>query len=987
MSSLNDNGFVKHFEFKEFTELKEIGKGASGFVIKGNYKKGGQIVALKCVQHRNRKSSLIEKEMRSLQELSYHKNVISFLGVSIDHENERYFLVLEYCENGNLREYLRKYEYQLNWPKKITMCRDIAHGLRCIHNEGITHRDLHSKNILIHQDSRLIIADFGLSAQLLNEAEATSSSVCGMLPYIDPQVLNSRYRPKMESDIYSFGMLIWEISTCRVPPFVTIDKLYKMLTSDTPPIISEIIIRCLECLPENRPKIQELVEIFDNLYNANNISSPSSPRPILIYTPVIDSPISSPGSNSLYRTAPDNDSNTNTSELSDSPFTNNLNNLLNRESYIVHPPPLPPKPPKINTDLYPPPPPIPPKPNRNTLYGFQTPSRQELRAPSLQELRTLSQHEFQQSPQQELLRSPQQALLTPPRSPLPRHGYDAYYSTNMANMENIFCEGEDKLTIKEIEGTLLELKARYGKPDVVKESFQRSLEYEDNISHFLHLIISNDNFQGKKEFKSIISWLFDFGFLGKMINELAPLEPLSSLEPLSPKVSPLFALSCVRNSINQNHVQYLLQNEADPTLLSKPYELSVLNLVLLRMINEQEDHSSIIEELLDHDADANVPLDINNLQYDRYFIKSKQHKTSLCPKVPNSLYLSLYLPDRYRKKVIGLLIDKVAITQVDHEGINVLEYAVKEKLYSGIIDLLKEVEEKLHKRVARQLVQIEPREDIYQNIIANANLPIKTSKHWDDLPNSLFACVHMERMEPNNFAYLIKILIENKANYDMKYRDFNVLHYSLIIHKFEAFKNIVKAIPKNDECLSQGIHWVQKKNYTLTPLNRFLLEITQCNLGMTPLAIETVKLLLEKGANADLFVKSAKDDHDKEIFPDFSNTLFLAIYLQDKIDRDIILLLIYLGKINFTTKTITTITAFKNLNILQYAIALRENIELLKVLMENVVEFNKQPLFKSAEKTSNTKVRNWLRDHKKNSDIFIVENQERITKNRLGITV
>ncbi|CAG8789353.1 28823_t:CDS:2, partial [Dentiscutata erythropus] len=967
--------------------------------------------------------------MRSLQELSYHKNVISFLGVSIDHENERYFLVLEYCENGNLREYLRKYEYQLNWPKKITM------------------------------------------------SEATSSSVCGMLPYIDPQVLNSRYRPKMESDIYSFGMLIWEISTCRVPPFVTIDKLYKMLTSDTPPIISEIIIRCLECLPENRPKIQELVEIFDNLYNANNISSPSSPRPILIYTPVIDSPISSPGSNSLYRTAPDNDSNTNTSELSDSPFTNNLNNLLNRESYIVHPPPLPPKPPKINTDLYPPPPPIPPKPNRNTLYGFQTPSRQELRAPSLQELRTLSQHEFQQSPQQELLRSPQQALciraptlqdlrtlpqqepssipqqepspipqqesprspqrellrsprqeptrppqppqqeiVTPPRSPLPRHGYDAYYSTNMANMENIFCEGEDKLTIKEIEGTLLELKARYGKPDVVKESFQRSLEYEDNISHFLHLIISNDNFQGKKEFKSIISWLFDFGFLGKMINELAPLEPLSSLEPLSPKVSPLFALSCVRNSINQNHVQYLLQNEADPTLLSKPYELSVLNLVLLRMINEQEDHSSIIEELLDHDADANVPLDINNLQYDRYFIKSKQHKTSLCPKVPNSLYLSLYLPDRYRKKVIGLLIDKVAITQVDHEGINVLEYAVKEKLYSGIIDLLKEVEEKLHKRVARQLVQIEPREDIYQNIIgsilyaimeqteirqtiklielitlllkfgANANLPIKTSKHWDDLPNSLFACVHMERMEPNNFAYLIKILIENKANYDMKYRDFNVLHYSLIIHKFEAFKNIVKAIPKNDECLSQGIHWVQKKNYTLTPLNRFLLEITQCNLGMTPLAIETVKLLLEKGANADLFVKSAKDDHDKEIFPDFSNTLFLAIYLQDKIDRDIILLLIYLGKINFTTKTITTITAFKNLNILQYAIALRENIELLKVLMENVVEFNKQPLFKSAEKTSNTKVRNWLRDHKKNSDIFIVENQERITKNRLGIT-
>ncbi|CAG8813534.1 21333_t:CDS:2, partial [Dentiscutata erythropus] len=80
MSSLNDNGFVKHFEFKEFTELKEIGKGASGFVIKGNYKKGGQIVALKCVQHRNRKSSLIEKEIGSFEELSFDKKYYNFCG-------------------------------------------------------------------------------------------------------------------------------------------------------------------------------------------------------------------------------------------------------------------------------------------------------------------------------------------------------------------------------------------------------------------------------------------------------------------------------------------------------------------------------------------------------------------------------------------------------------------------------------------------------------------------------------------------------------------------------------------------------------------------------------------------------------------------------------------------------------------------------------------------------------------------------------------
>ncbi|RHZ59675.1 hypothetical protein Glove_362g41 [Diversispora epigaea] len=1116
MSSLNDNGFIKQFDFKEFTELEGIGKGASGFVIRGNYKKGDQVVALKCV-HRNRKSSLIEKEMRSLQQLSYHRNVISFLGISIDHENEMHYLVLEYCENGNLRDYLRINGNLLSWCKKIKMCRDIAHGLRCIHNEGITHRDLHSKNILIHQDSRLVIADFGLSAPLLNETE-TSSSVCGMLPYIDPQVLDSRYRPKMESDIYSFGMLIWEISSCRVPPFMTIDKLCKMLTQDTPLIISEIIMRCLERLPENRPKIQELVEIFDNLHNP--ISSPSSlrspsigslssssfPCPIPIYTSAIDSPISSPSSNSMYRSALDNDSNTNTSDLSDSPLINTLNHLLNRDSYIafnnlsVVPPPLPPKT-KINDDTYPPPPPIPPKPKRNaySLYEIPTPpqpglpsplqerlpsplqgrplSQQELppqqilmQPPPLQErLPSLSQQEpppqqiLPPSPLQErppsplqsqtstLYREPPPQLILPPPplqerppsplqerppSPLqqrppspPQSQTSTLYQepppssqlsheyVRCAYQSNMFCENEnEKLIIKDtdknIEGTFLELRARYGKPDAVKESFTNSLQFEVNSSHFLHLIINNDNFNGKKEFKSIVKWLYEFGFLENMINELVSLEPLSSLELLSPKVSPLFALCCIKNTVNLNHVQYLLQSGADPNLLSEPFKLSILNLILLRMINdEEEDYSSIIEDLLDHDADPNIPLDISNIQYSQFFIKSKQHNTSVCPKVPNSLYLSLHLSDRYRKKVIGLLLDKVVITQEDHLGTNILEYAVKEKLYPGIIDLLNLLKgEKLHERVARQLVQIEQRDDIYQNIIgsilyeimeqtefpqtikliklmelllkfgANPNLPIKSSNHWDDLPNSLFACVHLEGMEPSNFAYLIKILIETKANYEEKYKDFNVLHYALLLRKFEAFKNIVKALPENDECLSQGIN----RTYTLTPLNRFLLEITQCNLGTTPLAVETVKLLLKKGANANLFVRSARGQNDKEIYPDFPNTLFLAIYLQDKIDQDIILLLIYLGRINFATKTITTINAFKNLNILQYTLALRdENIELLKFLMENVVEFNQGDLIKSI--SNNSKVRSWLKDHKR-KDTFNIENQERKTKGRLGIT-
>lgn len=570
----------------------------------------------------------------------------------------------------------------------------------------------------------------------------------------------------------------------------------------------------------------------------------------------------------------------------------------------------------------------------------------------------------------------------------------------MDNME--IADRKYKLTIKntnkemeEIEGTLLELAARYAKSNSILKFFSCLFKYEVNYSSILHFIISNDIlFQINRDFRGIVEWLNDFGFLqNNVINELA------SLKPSSPKISPLFALFSVRSSISPIHVKFLLKLEADPNLLSEPFKLSTLNLVLLRMINEQMDDSIVdaFEYLLEYDADPNIPL--NDTGYNQLFTKNEWH---VYPKVPNSLYLALHLPHKYQKRVIGLLIDKVVPTQENHLGTNILEYAVKEKLYSGIIDVL----QKLDAKVAQELVQKgniissilfnimkQPSREIPHDLElirhllkfgANPNLPIKKSRYGEDLPNSLFFCIDLEEMDQNRYSRLIKMIIENNANYRAKHKDLNALHYALTHHKFKAFKNIVENVPENDECLSQGIlrSSIQK---TLSPLNRFLLEITQYNLGTTRLAVETVKLLLEKGANANLFVKPAKSDDDERIWPDFPNTLFLAIHLQDKIDRDIILLLIYLGNVNLTTTIITTISAFRGLNILEYIVTLSNNnegmFELLKYLMKNVMDFNREILFKTALKKANNKVKSWLRDHNKN-----VMDQERLTRNRLGIS-
>ena len=97
-------------------------------------------------------------------------------------------MVLEYAENGNLRKYLEN-NFNLTWNEKLQFLNNIAWNLHIIHSKKYVHKDLHSGNILQFDKINTKITDLGF-AQLIKNSK--SSNVCGVLPYIAPEVLVGR---------------------------------------------------------------------------------------------------------------------------------------------------------------------------------------------------------------------------------------------------------------------------------------------------------------------------------------------------------------------------------------------------------------------------------------------------------------------------------------------------------------------------------------------------------------------------------------------------------------------------------------------------------------------------------------------------------------------------------------------------------------------------------------------------------------------------
>ncbi|GBB87968.1 hypothetical protein RclHR1_14480001 [Rhizophagus clarus] len=282
--------YIHYFEYDKFSQIVEIGRGGFGKVSRAYLANTG-LVALKSFvdensdieeDELNRLDDEFVKELELLREVDYHQNINRILGIT--KVSRFYILVLEYANEGNLRDYLKKKFTLLKWNDKIQMALDITCGLRFLHFKEIIHRDLHSKNILVN-NGKLLIADLGLSKKL---AEVTTNSLAntkGMIEYTEPQCFKSaKYKKNKKSDIYSLGALLWEISSGKrlfpdysqniLPFHIGYSKLREEPIDGTPKEYQQLYQECWNDEPNLRPDIEKVYETLSQI----KIENPPHPQ-------------------------------------------------------------------------------------------------------------------------------------------------------------------------------------------------------------------------------------------------------------------------------------------------------------------------------------------------------------------------------------------------------------------------------------------------------------------------------------------------------------------------------------------------------------------------------------------------------------------------------------------------------------------------------------------------------------------------------------
>jgi tRNA A-37 threonylcarbamoyl transferase component Bud32 len=199
---------------------KAIGNGGFGEIILAynNYNK--KKVAIKLIDKKKLKLSELESTLVESEILKFtkHKNIVDL--IDIFDSSDVLYIVLEYFENGNLMKFINTNKETLTYKMIKRFIKEIAKGIKYLHNNGILHRDLKPENIMINDKLEIKIVDFGLSKFVGRENKIIEKS--GTITYMAPEVYLGKGYNK-EADIWSLGMIMFYLVS-KIPAFLNADE-------------------------------------------------------------------------------------------------------------------------------------------------------------------------------------------------------------------------------------------------------------------------------------------------------------------------------------------------------------------------------------------------------------------------------------------------------------------------------------------------------------------------------------------------------------------------------------------------------------------------------------------------------------------------------------------------------------------------------------------------------------------------------------------
>ncbi|KAL7885995.1 hypothetical protein AOLI_G00062900 [Acnodon oligacanthus] len=263
---------------RQLTFIRELGNGQFGVVKYGKWQ-GRHDVAIKMIKEGSMSEDDFIEEAKVMMKLR-HENLVQLYGVCT--KQRPIYIVTEFLPNGCLLTYLREDLQHPSAVQLLEMCKDVSEGMAYLESQQYIHRDLAARNCLVDSNGTVKVTDFGLSRYVLDDEYMSSAGSKFPVRWSPPEVLlYCKFSSK--SDIWAFGVLMWEIYTLGRMPYERMNnteivdkvaagyRLYRpQMANDQ---IYSVMTTCWHEKADERPTFQDLVmiiqDVLDNLYETS----------------------------------------------------------------------------------------------------------------------------------------------------------------------------------------------------------------------------------------------------------------------------------------------------------------------------------------------------------------------------------------------------------------------------------------------------------------------------------------------------------------------------------------------------------------------------------------------------------------------------------------------------------------------------------------------------------------------------------------------